>query len=219
MATSKRPLPLLVRAKETTPPSTRTGGRLISEIAALQSVSDDLLFLLERPGDNMAYKGTFAQLKAKVLEKFYGIMQAVDGNTSSPLMTQALGSPLTEPVLLTAWNTDGLSSGITVSSSTGKMTVDNAGIYEVDLSISFSGTLSKTFVFEIYHDDVSASPTPTATGFKMSRKLGTGGDVGSASLTGLISLAANDSIMIYFSSTDGGSSITVHQSQLMVAQI
>jgi hypothetical protein len=217
VATSKKPLPLLVRAKETTPPSTRTGGRLISEIAALSSVEDDLLFLLERPGDNMAYKGTFAQLKAKVLEKYYGIMQTVDGDTASPQIAQ--GSVNATPALLTAWNTDGLSSGITVSSATGKLTVANAGIYEIDLSISFSGTLSKTFVFEIYQDDVSASPTPTATNFKMTRKLGTGGDVGSASLTGLVSLAANDSIMIYVSSTDGGTDVVVHQSQLLVAQL
>ena len=217
MATSKKPMPLLVRAKEATPPSTRTGGRLLSEIAALSSVEDDLLFLLERPGDNMAYKGTFAQLKAKVLEKYYGIMQTVDGDTASPQIAQ--GSVNATPALLTAWNTDGLSSGITVSSATGKLTVANAGIYEIDLSISFSGTLSKTFVFEIYQDDVSASPTPTATGFKMTRKLGTGGDVGSASLTGLVSLAANDSIMIYVSSTDGGTDVVVHQSQLLVAQL
>jgi len=210
-------MPLLVRAKEATPPSTRTGGRLLSEIAALSSVEDDLLFLLERPGDNMAYKGTFAQLKAKVLEKYYGIMQTVDGDTASPQIAQ--GSVNATPALLTAWNTDGLSSGITVSSATGKLTVANAGIYEIDLSISFSGTLSKTFVFEIYQDDVSASPTPTATGFKMTRKLGTGGDVGSASLTGLVSLAANDSIMIYVSSTDGGTDVVVHQSQLLVAQL
>jgi hypothetical protein len=218
VATSKKPIPLLVRAKEATPPSTRTGGRLLSEISALPGVEDDLLFLLERPGDNMAYKGTFLQLKEAVLSKSYGLMQAVDGDTSSPLMTQ--GSITATPVLLTAWNTDGLSSSdMTPSASTGKITTTTAGIYEIDLSISFSGTLSKTFVFEIYQDDVSASPTPTATGFKMVRKLGTGGDVGSASLTGLISLAANDSIMIYISSSDGGTGITVHQSQLLVAQL
>ena len=53
----------------------------------------------------------------------------------------------------------------------------------------------------------------------MVRKLGTGGDVGSASLTGLVSLTAGDSIMIYVSSSDGGTSMTVHQSQLAVAQV
>lgn len=217
MATSKRPMPLLVRAKETTPPSTMTGGRLIDDLAALKGVTDDLLFLLMRPSDGMAYKGTFAQLKAQVSgDKFYGIMQAVDGDTSSPLMTQTITAT---PALLTQWNTDGLASGLTVSSSTGKVTVASSSTYEIDMSISFSGTLSSTFVFEIYKDDVSASPTPTATGFKMIRKLGTGGDVGSASLSGLVALDAGDSIMIYVSSTDGGTSITVHQSQLKVAQV
>ena len=216
MATSKRPMPLLVRAKETTPPSTTTGGRLMSGIASLKSVEDDLLFLLSRPTDGMAYTASFAQLKAEVSEdKYYGILQAVDGDTSSPVMTQAISGT----AILTQWNTAGLSSGITVTPSTGKVTVTMAGIYEIDMSISFSGQLSKTFVFEIYKDDVSASPTPTATGFKMVRKLGTGGDVGSASLSGLVSLDAGDSVMIYVSSSDGGSTITVHQSQLKVAQV
>ena len=210
-------MPLLVRAKETTPPSSRTGGRLISEIAALKRVSDDLLFLLSRPTDGMAYKASFAQLKAEVAgDKYYGIMQSVDGDTSSPEMTQTITGT---PTILAQWNTDGLSSGITTSSATGKATVTNTGIYEIDMSISFSGQLSKTFVFEIYKDDTSASPTPTATGFKMARKLGTSGDVGSASLSGLVSLAAGDSVMIYVSSTDGGNTITVHQSQLKVAQV
>ena len=216
MATSKRPMPLLVRAKETTPPSTTTGGRLMNGIASLKSVEDDLLFLLYRPADGMAYTGTFAQLKAEVAtDKPYGILQAVDGDTSSPLMTQAISGT----AILTQWNTDGLASGLTVSSSTGKVTAATAGIYEVDMSISFSGQLSKTFVFEIYKDDISASPTPTATGFKMVRKLGTSGDVGSAALSGLVSLDAGDSIMIYVSSSDGGNTITVYQSQLKVAEV
>ena len=217
MSTSKRPMPLLVRAKETTPPSVMTGGRLMSDITSLKGVEDDLLFLLYRPTDGMAYTGSFAQLKAEVAEdKYYGILQAVNGNTVSPQLTQAVNET---PAILTQWNTEGLSSGITVDSSTGLVTVTNTGVYEINMSISFSGSLSKTFVFEIYTNDISASPQPTATGFKMTRKLGTGGDVGSASLTGLVSLAAGDSTMIYASSSDGGTTITVHQSQLAVAQV
>jgi hypothetical protein len=186
-------------------------------IASLKSVEDDLLFLLYRPTDGMAYTGSFAQLKAEVAtDKPYGILQAVDGDTSSPVMTQAVNAT---PAILTQWNTEGLTSGVAVDSSTGLVTVTNTGIYEINMSISFSGTLSKTFVFEIYTNDISASPQPTATGFKMVRKLGTGGDVGSASLSGLVNLTAGDSIMIYVSSSDGGTSVTVHQSQLAVAQV
>lgn len=216
MATSKRPVPLLVRVKETTPPSVRTGGRLIGDITALSSVSSGLLFILEDPADGMAYKGTFAELKAAVLLKEYGILQAVDGDTNSPVLTQTVNAT---PALLTQWNTSGLASGVTASVANSRLTAAVAGTYEIDMSISFSGTLSKTFLFEIYRDDISASPTPTATGFKMIRKLGTGGDVGSASLTGLVSLDAGDSVMIYVSSTDGGTSITVFQSQLKISQI
>ena len=217
MATRKQSIPLLVRAKETTPPSVQTGGRLISELTALGGVSDDLLFLIMRPGDGMAYKATFAQLKNEVLSKEYAIMQAVDGDTSSPLMTQTITSSFAD---LLAWNTDGLSSDLTSSdSSTGVVTVGKDGVYEVDVSISFSGSLSKTYVFEIYKHIVTASPVDTSTGFRMVRKLGTGGDVGSASLSGLVSLNANEGLSLHVKSTDGGTALTVHQSQMKVSQI
>ena len=217
MATSKRPMPLLIRAKETTPPSTRTGGRLLNEIASKAAFDGDESFLVYHERDGMSYRGSYTRLRESISSlKPYSIMGAVDGDTVSPALTQAVTGT---PTILTQWNTNGLSLGITVSSSTGKITVADAGIYEVDMSISFSGQLSKTFVFEIYKDDVSASPTPTATGFKMVRKLGTSGDVGSASLSGLVSLAAGDSVMIYVSSSDGGNTVTVHQSQLKVAQV
>ena len=217
MSTSKRPLPLLVRAKESTPPSERTGGRLINEIARKSSFAGDELIVVHRQQDNMGYSATLDGVKAYIASiKPYGILQAVDGDTSSPEMTQTITANM---ALLGTWNVEGPSLNQTLSASTGKATVSSAGVYSVDVSISFSGTASKTFLFEIYHDDISSSPTPTATGFKMIRKLGAAGDVGSASLTGLVSMAANDSIMIYVKSTDGGTSLTVHQSQMKVAEI
>ena len=217
MATSKRPMPLMVRAKETTPPSVTTGGRLISELSPLPVIEDGLMFVLMRPNDGMAYKGTFLQLKNAVLSKEYAIMQAVDGDTSSPLMQQTTTSSFAD---LLTWNTDGLSSDLTSSdSSTGVITVGKDGIYEVDVSISFSGSLSKTYVFEIFKHVPTASPVNVSTGFRLDRKLGTSGDVGSASLSGLISLNASEGVSLHVKSTDGGTALLVHQSQMKVSQI
>jgi hypothetical protein len=216
MATSKTALPLLARVNETTPPSTRTGARLFSEISALAAIPSDAILLYENPLDGMSYRLTFTNLRDAILSKYYGILQTVDGNGSPE---SAQGSISATPALLTAWNTNGLSASVTPDYTTGKVAVANAGTYHVDLSISFSGTATKNFVFEIYTDDISASPTPTATGFKLSRQLGAAGDVGSASINGIVNLSAGDSVMIYVSSTNSGTDILVHQSQLRVTQV
>lgn len=216
MATSKRPLPLLVRAKETTPPSTRTGGRLISEVSSLSQLADDTLLLLENPVDNMAYKGTFLQLKNAILSKSYGILYTYEGDTSSPEASQTASATAT---LLSTWTHNGLSNGMTVDHTADKITATVAGTYEVDVSVSFSGQLNKTYEIEIYLDDISASPTPVKTGFEFTRKLGTGGDVGSAGCVGIVEMAVGDSVMVYMKSTDGGTSFLAHYAQLRVTRI
>jgi len=216
MATGKKPIPLLVRAKETTPPSEMTGGRLIDGLASLTDISDDLMFVLMRPSDGMSYRGTFVDLKSAVLSKEYGIMQTVDGDTTSPVATQTVTAT---PEYLLTWNVNGLASGVSPDYTTGVISAAKAGIYEIDVSISFSGSLSKTFVFEIYYHDVTASPIDSPTGFRMVRKLGASGDVGSASLSGLVSLTAGQGVSLHVSSTDGGSTITVFQAQMKVSQI
>ena len=82
MSTSKRPLPLLVRAKESTPPSERTGGRLINEIARKSSFAGDELIVVHRQQDNMGYSATLDGVKAYIASiKPYGILQVVDGDT------------------------------------------------------------------------------------------------------------------------------------------
>ena len=216
MATSKKPLPLLVRAKETTPPSVQTGGRLISDVTSMGAVKDGTLFILEDPDDGMAYKGTFLKLKAQIAKKAYGIIYTSDGQAQSPLVQQSVNGT---PALYTGWTSNGLSNDTTPEHDNDWVIVSVAGVYEVNISICFSGSLSKTYEVEIYHNDISASPVPTATGFKLTRKLGTSGDVGSASLTGLLDLAVNDSVAIYVSSTDGGTAFETHQAQMQVAQV
>ena len=216
MATSKKPMPLLVRAKETTPPSVMTGGRLIDDLAALGKVTDDLLFLLQRPNDGMNYKGTFLQLKNEVLSKSYGIIYTHDGDTDSPQSSQVASS---SPTILSTWNADGLSNDMTIDFAAGKITATVAGVYEVDVSISFSGSIGKTYEVEIYLDDISASPTPTKTNFDFQRKLGTGGDVGSAGVVGLVQMEVGDSIMLYMKSTDGGTAWVTHYAQLKVTRV
>ena len=104
------------------------------------------------------------------------------------------------------------SSTCTPSAATDNITVTDAGDYLVTAQMSFSGTLSKTFVVEIYNGT-------TATNLKCTRKLGTGGDIGSASVTGILTLAASDAISLYQSSTDGGTAFTLADGQLTLTKI
>jgi len=216
VATSKKPVPLLVRAKETTPPSVQTGGRVTSDLAPLSKVEDGLLFTVERPADGMSYQGTFLQIKNAVLSKSYAMIYTADGDDSSPQAKQTTSSTAT---LLDTWVTDGLSSNMTASASTGRITATVAGVYEVDMSISFSATANKIYEIELYHDDISASPTPTKTGFELQRKMGTNGDVGCSSITGLVELEVGDSVMAYMKSADGGTAFVCHYAQMKVTQV
>ena len=114
------------------------------------------------------------------------------------------------PRKIAAFTTDGSSLNCTPAHASDQITIGKAGYITVDCRICFSGTLSKTFVVEIYKN---GSPT----NYKLNRKLGTGGDVGSASCMWEGLVAANDIITVYHSSTDGGSAFTVTDAQLVVS--
>jgi hypothetical protein len=103
-------------------------------------------------------------------------------------------------------------AGLTVDTAASKITVAAAGDYLVVAGVCFSGTLSKTYVVEVYIDT-------TGTNLKLERKLGTGGDVGSAHVSGIITLAAGEDVSIYQSTTDGGSAFTIQNGQLSVARL
>lgn len=140
------------------------------------------------------------------LGSFYGVMSVQAGSTAEAT-TDAT------PRKLAGFTTDGIELGMTVDSTTGNdIEVSKDGIYKVSAQVSFSGTNSKTFVVEIYNNT-------TASGFSTTRKLGTGGDVGSCSLVGLLTLAQGDKVSLYHHSTDGGTSLVMVDAQLTVERI
>lgn len=104
------------------------------------------------------------------------------------------------------------SSTCTPSTTTDDITVTDAGDYLIEGSLSFSGTLSKTFVIEIYADAV-------ATNIKLERKLGTGGDVGAAPVRGIVTLTAGQAVSLYQSSTDGGTTFTLQNGSLTINKL
>lgn len=106
------------------------------------------------------------------------------------------------PAKMTGWLADGLNVGPTPDYTNNEITINTAGVYRVDIDVDFSGTNSKTYLCAVYKDVGAGYVDAGLARFK--RKLGTGGDVGSAHMHGHVSLAATDKIAVYVWSTDGG---------------
>ena len=130
----------------------------------------------------------------------------VTGNTTGESTVDAT------PRLIAALDTSGPAEGLTVDTAGSQITIDEAGDYLVIGSISFSGTLSKIFNVAIYKNT-------STTGYALERKLGVGGDVGSAIVSGIVTCAALDDISLYQSSTDGGTVFTATDAQLSVIRL
>lgn len=135
----------------------------------------------------------------------YGILNANDVSVAESTVDAT-------PRQVTAWSIDGLSFNTTPDHTSDDITIDIDGDYTVEVSVSFSGTSSKTYRLEIYKN---GSPT----GFACMRKLGTGGDVGDVSFSGFISLSTNDTVSVYQWSTDGGTAMTITDAQMKLERL
>lgn len=130
----------------------------------------------------------------------------VTGNTTAETTVDAT------PRKIAALDTKGVESGLTVDTANNQITIATAGDYLVTASVSFSGTASKTFNVQIYKNT-------STTNMVLERKLGAGGDVGNSHVNGVLTLAASDDISLYQSSTDGGTAMTISDSQLTVIRL
>lgn len=130
----------------------------------------------------------------------------VTGNTTAESTVDAT------PRKIAALDTQGVEEGLTVDEASNQITVAVAGDYLVIGSVSFSGSLSKTFNVAIYKNT-------STTNLMFERKLGTGGDVGAATVSGIVTCAADDDISLYQSSTDGGTAMTITDAQLTVIRL
>lgn len=129
-----------------------------------------------------------------------------EGNTTGELAVDAT------PRKVEALASQGVESGLTVDELNSQITIAVAGDYMVTATVSFNGSQSKTFKIAIYKNGVS-------TGYTLERKLGTGGDVGSAAVSGIITCAATDNLSLYQSSADGGTAMTITNAQLSVVRL
>lgn len=105
------------------------------------------------------------------------------------------------------------SSGMTTDTGEpigGWIRCNTAGIYKVDAAFSFYGTASAVYEVVLYKGAVAQDQ------ISFTRKLGAGGDVGSASCHGIITLAAADTLRFKVTSDDNGDVFSFVRSQFAV---
>lgn len=140
-----------------------------------------------------------------------GALTDAEGSTTSQGGAGGVGASY---VKITTFDGDVSFGDVTADSTTDDdITVTTAGTYLVDFSCSFSGTASATFTATAH---VNGSPDTTAS---FTRKLGTGGDVGSASFTSLIALSASDIVTVWVKADAASKTFTVHSACLRVTQV
>jgi len=121
--------------------------------------------------------------------------------------------------VMTGWNTaqgaDGISSsGVTPAKASNKITIVETGIYSVEFLCSFSGTGNSTFELQGYLGGVAQAQ------LQVQRKLGTGGDVGSAGFSGTIDVTSGSTDIDIRVASDGVSdSFTPVQANLKVTRV
>lgn len=94
---------------------------------------------------------------------------------------------------ITQFDTNGSSSGMTNDQADNKITVENAGTYELTFVASFNGSASVVYHLAIYIDGV------IDTSLKIQRDIGTANTVGAVAIAGLAAIGAGDDIEVYVS--------------------
>ena len=124
------------------------------------------------------------------------------------------------PRAIISWDTNGLSSTLNPNHATlnGIEVSDSTGVYQVSASVTAEGEHNTTYRFELYQYDNSAS-TFVATGIAAEAEVGSANDSTNVSLHGILSLDANDVVVVYQSSTDGGTSLTISEAQLIITKL
>jgi hypothetical protein len=94
-----------------------------------------------------------------------------------------------------------------------RITLDYAGRYHADLAISFAGSNSENYHCGVYENGVLVPL------LQFERKLGSGGDVGSASLAGFVVSDGDDYFEVWCAADGANKSITVNHANLSFAFI
>ena len=114
---------------------------------------------------------------------------------------------------VTQFDSNGVSRNCTNTAASDQITVANAGKYIAHLEASFSGTLSAEIKLRFAINGTTVAKSESA------RKLGTGGDVGSASCHCILDLSASDVVTVYVASDGSSDSFVLVDSNLTLIRV
>jgi hypothetical protein len=115
-------------------------------------------------------------------------------------------------VKLTGFASDGAAADATPDQANNKITVNTTGTYQISLDVSFSGSSSATFSFEVYVNGASID-------LGLQRKLGTAGDVGNSGCGGLAAITTGQDVEVYVKADGASKSITPVYLNLFVHRV
>lgn len=138
----------------------------------------------------------------------FGSMYTTNGATSQTLDTIGAFEDL-----VSHFDTAGAYANMDVDPANAAFTVHIPGEYHLDSALSFSGSSGALLEVAAF---INGSIEPSVW---VQRKLGTGGDVGSASLGGILTLAANDVVTIGATSNGAADTIQVDVGNVSMSYI
>ena len=135
--------------------------------------------------------------------------------TNSTATTIASSSTdFSNKVQVTIFDTNGAASDATPDHTNDHITIGEAGDYDIVATVSFSGANSATYSLGIFKNNGATQLGPRTT-----RKLGTGGDVGACVVaSGVVTLAAADTVELWIQNEGGTGDPTVQDSILSVTR-
>jgi hypothetical protein len=171
--------------------STLSGAEL-HEPKGIATAGVDTVYVADGAGSGEFKSVNAVYGEAEVLEN--ATLQAVTGAIDTSLDTSS------DYVKTTAglWTTGEL-SGVTFN-ATGGLDVLTTGTYEVSFWVTYAFSTSTVVAFKFSLDDTNTNLNTR----KVSRKIGTGGDVGAAASSWYKALTAGDKISIFVAAAAGG---------------
>jgi hypothetical protein len=113
--------------------------------------------------------------------------------------------------------TFGNTSTNTSSSTADQIIVGEDGLYEIELSLSFGGSTNVQIKGVVYKTPSGGSAA--ATRVQLLRKIGSTGDLGSASAHGLLRLNAGDAMDLRFNATTNNELINIYSVNFIVNKV
>jgi len=168
-------------------------------------LTDEVVIIDDPGGTPVAKTATISDLLA-LAGHGSGVLYDTEGGTTGI----SVGTGYTP---LTTWDDDLSYGDVTADSATNTITVSEPGLFEVNGSFSFSGSINAIFTLAVAIDG-----TPY-TQIAVVRKLGTLGDVGACGFGGIVQLSGGEALTVVVKSDGAANTYTSHAAQLLVHQV